>query len=396
MISKLAREAVSAAVENGWAFMKFLSPNDTGATGTHQSGVLIPKTLWQYFTPQAPTKGVNSEHPILISWQNGENTESMVKWYGRETRSEYRITRFQRKIPFFGKRYGAEYVGSLLMMVKTAPDVYRAFVFDADDDVEEIQSSLGVEMLTSWTVYDETEGLPVYDENSCLEKALESFVMAISAFPSGDEMTQAAFETLKQCIINFDTLTSDERLMRSVKAEYQLFRLVENKVEKKRVAGPFDDIERFLEIAKSIDGRRKSRAGRALENQLHYILLEADVPHEMRAKSIQGDPDCVVPSAAVYHASDDPDQDVAIIGIKTTCKDRWRQVLEEAPKVKQRLLFTTQQGMSKKTFDAMVASSIRLVVPQEIHPMYKHLVSGRDLWNTEQLIDALKALPAVH
>src|SRR5258708_3494614 len=94
MTSPAADRAITDALIHGKAILKFISPNDVGLTGGHQCGYYLPKVVWQMFTPQAPTKGVNYDHQVKVLWQDGRTTDSVVKWYGRGTRSEYRMTRF--------------------------------------------------------------------------------------------------------------------------------------------------------------------------------------------------------------------------------------------------------------------------------------------------------------
>ena len=52
------------------------------------------------------------------------------------------------------------------------------------------------------------------------------------------------------------------------------------------------------------------------------------------------------------------------MGAKTTCKDRWRQVLNEANRIDTKFLFTLQQGISKNQLKEMKHEHLILVVPQ--------------------------------
>jgi len=57
----------------------------------------------------------------------------------------------------------------------------------------------------------------------------------------------------------------------------------------------------FLKVAKSIDGRRKSRAGRSLENHVASIFTEAGIPFDARPR-IDGkiEPDILIPGKKEY------------------------------------------------------------------------------------------------
>ena len=55
-----------------------------------------------------------------------------------------------------------------------------------------------------------------------------------------------------------------------------------------------------------------------------------------------------------------------MLASKTCCKDRWRQVINEADRIKQKHLFTLQEGVSGNQLKEMYKEGIVLVVPQPI------------------------------
>lgn len=74
MISIEAEKAISDALHYGKAILKFISPNDVGLTGSHQSGYYLPKEIWRSYTPHPPEKGVNRDHFVDILWQDEVTT----------------------------------------------------------------------------------------------------------------------------------------------------------------------------------------------------------------------------------------------------------------------------------------------------------------------------------
>ena len=76
-------------------------------------------------------------------------------------------------------------------------------------------------------------------------------------------------------------------------------------------------------------------------------------------------PDFLFPNAECYHNLQFPADDLIVLGAKTTCKDRWRQVLTEADRVDVKFLFTLQQGISKNQLKEMHDSHLTLVVPHK-------------------------------
>ncbi len=55
-----------------------------------------------------------------------------------------------------------------------------------------------------------------------------------------------------------------------------------------------------------------------------------------------------------------------VLAAKTTCKDRWRQIINEADRVrnKNKYLFTLQQGISAQQLTEMKIEKVILIVPE--------------------------------
>ncbi len=52
-----------------------------------------------------------------------------------------------------------------------------------------------------------------------------------------------------------------------------------------------------------------------------------------------------------------------MLAARTTCKDRWRQIPNEAERIPVKHLLTLQEGVSADQFQEMKKSGVRLVVP---------------------------------
>ena len=59
-----------------------------------------------------------------------------------------------------------------------------------------------------------------------------------------------------------------------------------------------------------------------------------------------------------------------MLGVKSSCKDRWRQVLAEAAKIPRKHLLTLEPRISSAQTTQMGAHDLQLVVPEPIHPTY--------------------------
>ena len=121
----------------------------------------------------------------------------------------------------------------------------------------------------------------------------------------------------------------------------------------------------------SVHNRRKSRAGFALENHVEKIFKDNNVKytkHGITENKIK--PDFIFPSIESYHNPDYPADKLTILGVKSTCKDRWRQVLSEAEKIKSKHLLTLEPGISRDQLNEMKSQILQLVVPAQIQPTY--------------------------
>lgn len=59
-----------------------------------------------------------------------------------------------------------------------------------------------------------------------------------------------------------------------------------------------------------------------------------------------------------------------MLGAKTTCKDRWRQVLSEAKRIESKHLVTLEAAISGVQLEEMQSNKLQLVIPASIHVTY--------------------------
>ncbi|MFB3924043.1 MAG: type II restriction endonuclease [Terriglobia bacterium] len=110
--------------------------------------------------------------------------------------------------------------------------------------------------------------------------------------------------------------------------------------------------------------------GCALEDHFGYLLRRAEIPHVIPPPDVDGKPDIIIPSVEAYKDDRFPSNKLFMVGVKTTCKDRWRQVLNEAKRIKEKNILTIQQGISKKQLNDMKEDGVQLIVPAEFHKQY--------------------------
>lgn len=365
MPSPLCDKAISEALEYGNALLKFISPNDLGITGSHQYGFYLPKSVWKIYTPNPPVKNTNSKHSVEIEWQDGRITKSVVTWYGQKTRSEYRLTRFGRDFPWLI----ADNVGDLLVLIPKNKTEFFAYVFDLEEDIADIMAALGVQPFDNWAIFKNGTAV-IEDEDECLTRQFNAFAAKLTYFPPGDQFSKTTRAILDICRKkDISKMSRDDLLLECYRTEYRLFQTVERQVCQKDIARLFKDIDDFLKTASSIMNRRKSRAGRSLENHVDFILSDSKIPHQMQPK-IDGKPDIIIPDVKAYDDSSYPTDKLFIVGIKTTCKDRWRQVLNEGERVPKKHIVTLQPGISANQLTEMHKAGVTLIVPKKLQKDY--------------------------
>jgi type II restriction enzyme len=362
-MSLVCEQAIEKSIACGKAILKYISPNDLGITGGHQKGFYLSRKSWQYFTPFEPTKGINHNHNVTVDWYFGTQTQSIVKWYGTGTRSEYRLTGFDRIRNFEALR--PEKLGSLLILVPEALDHFYGYILEIDEDIETYQAYLGIEVINRWAVYDANQTQE--SEEDCLERRFVAFVQNINDFPPTIDFAQESKRALIECAADFMNHKTDKQLSMLVETEYALFRAVERKVYQPFLLKLFASIDEFLVTAQTVLQRRKARAGKSLEHHVAYLLESSGIPFDQQANVDDTKPDIIIPSAAAYNDKSWPDHKLFVLGIKTTCKDRWRQVTKEAPRIQHKHLLTLQEGISTNQMQEIAKANITLVVPEDRH-----------------------------
>jgi hypothetical protein len=62
---------------------------------------------------------------------------------------------------------------------------------------------------------------------------------------------------------------------------------------------------------------------------------------------------------------------LTVLAAKSTCKDRWRQILPEAQRIWPKHLITLEPAISMQQTDQMAAERVQLVVPEAIQSSYR-------------------------
>jgi len=170
----------------------------------------------------------------------------------------------------------------------------------------------------------------------------------------------------------------DTILMTWMEREEMLFRTLEHHLVSVRLAEGFQrdvtgklDVEGFISFSLSVQNRRKSRVGFALENHLELLFTLNGLHFDRGAiTENRSKPDFIFPGIKEYlNPSCNPLQ-LTMLGVKSTCKDRWRQILSEAKRIDVKHLLTLESAISIHQTNEMQSQNVSLVIPRELHSTY--------------------------
>lgn len=368
-------------------FAKRLSANDTQQTKGHQAGPYIPKALLFDVIPQlkdptqknprVPLEAFIDSHPDIRTvapiWYNGKlfggtrNETRVTGWGGAD--SALLDPNSTGALAIFVFEGGA--VGAAKSLHVWVCDGYEDEVF------EDILGPIDPGGNITWRPGDP---IGLFKGGSAVASCqLSTSQMPpawLTAFPSAAEIVRKSVE-----LRPLQSELPDVRLLKRRDCEFEIFKAVEEAVEGSKVASGFTDLGHFLGLAQTILQRRKSRAGRSLELQTKEIFLEEGLVQGRTfshgAISEDGKkPDFLFPSEAAYRDPSYPKDKLRMLASKTTVKDRWRQILNEADRIETKHLLTLQEGVSMPQFAEMKAANVRLVVPAKLIDKYPEPIRG--------------------
>jgi hypothetical protein len=367
-------------------YVKRLTANDTQANGSHQAGPHIRKEFLFQLFPTISRRDVKNPdiHFLLHVDSHVDSREVRAVYYNNKFHGNPKSGRNETRITGFGGSMSA-------LLDPESTGAITVFAFAIDDDSGRSECHV-------WVCRHETEEDIVEDRvgpvepgkalvwppdqlslptgplpafrNSCALEDSEIPPHWLVKFPTGLQLVQKAIELRPD-----RGLDADQRLLRRRACEYEIFLSVERAVEIPNIRSGFTTVDDFVARAQSILQRRKARAGRSLELHLREIFIEERLKEGEHFSSqpeseVNKRPDFIFPSEAAYKDASFPAGKLRMLAVKTTCKDRWRQVVKEADRIEEKHLLTLQEGVSENQFQEMVDSKVRLVVPTKIIERY--------------------------
>ncbi len=99
------------------------------------------------------------------------------------------------------------------------------------------------------------------------------------------------------------------------------------------------------------------------------IVEGRDYEYQTRI-SVGRQPDFLFPGLMAYRDESFPASNLRILAVKTRLKERWRQILDEAPRIERKHLLTLDDAVTAPQFAAMREATIQLVVPKGLWKDY--------------------------
>lgn len=266
-----------------------------------------------------------------------------------------------------GERPGG---GFLFMVVKASSSIERqiSWLFQISNTTDSFQekhdefSKVELEY-TAQLILEEIGIEPTPLQPNYLEQMLFQFD---GRFPSTKVFSEFARNTIETT-----SNDPDSYLINLMEWEESLFRTYEAHFVEKRLAQGFEDVDDFISYSLSVQNRRKSRVGHAFEIHVEHIFSTREIRFERGALiDDHSRPDFLFPGSREYRDPAYPEVNLAMLGVKSTCKDRWRQVLAEARRIPRKHLLTLQRAISENQTDEMRANNLQLVVPTGFQATY--------------------------
>ena len=362
-------------------FAKRLSANDTGLTGSHQVGLYLPRVvaLPLLGLPDDAVRWVAGVNPDAFwdLWLASHDRRQRVRliYYNQGTRNECRLTGFGgRDSPI----QDPANTSALLLLAFRRRDA-QIFGWLARDRAEEdaLEGVLGHVVPGIPMLRHERDGAIqleelVPDDAPCVSSIDQLPQGWRVLFPRPEAITAHAIGLVPAAGID-----PDRRLVRRYECEFRIFRLVEELDLLPKITSGFGTVDDFVSVAMTVLNRRKSRAGRALELHIAAIFDEERVVYESQVVTEPGSVvDFLFPGLSRYVAASPGEMGVQMLAVKTTLKDRWRQVVQEGKKIEPKHLFTLDEGVSLPTYRDMAARGLRLVVPRRNVTKFPEAVRG--------------------
>lgn len=194
-------------------------------------------------------------------------------------------------------------------------------------------------------------------------------------FPDTKNMSKFARENSQ-----FDVSDPDNTLMVWIEREEKLFLAVEEDLVSTRIKAGFAGVDDFIQYSLSVQNRRKSRMGYALQNHLQALFEENEIQFTAQAHTEgRSKPDFIFPGEIQYQNPLFDGDLLTMLAAKSTLKERWRQIPSEAERISRKHVLTLDPGMTPTQFSEMQSYELIVVLPQEIRGLYEDPIAAETM-----------------
>ena len=355
--------------------IKRLSANDTLATSAHQAGPYMPRDFMFEVFPgidRPSDRNPDAEFDLYVD-SHADHRKVRAIWYNQKSRNEVRITRFggSSSALLDPDSTGALAIFSFRPARGRSGQECHVWVCDSASEEDLVLDTVGWVEPGTFRFAGRQGFANLADRNRDCHLARHEIPPDwLDRFPNAEALLNKAIE-----LRPLDGLDPDERLIRRRDCEYEMFQSVEEAFALPAVQQGFATMEDFIAFAQTTLQRRRVRSGRSFELHTRHIFVEEgllerqDFTHGAESESGKR-PDFLFPSKACYDDPNYPTDRLRMLAVKTTCRDRWRQVTAEADRIQTKHLLTLQEGVSEGQFAQMKGAGIHLVVPAALFDSY--------------------------
>jgi hypothetical protein len=330
----------------------------------------------------------------LNDYQEGASDEGFVSWYDSRRNQTHRSAEYRLYYPSNSVSSLMEEGDTLLLAIRPSGELFVI--------VTPAQSEIGNQLL--WLFGLEAEPKLDFETRDLVGSPSEKidFAARFILDELGVDFDVPETEQLDQLLVRFkDRLPTtkvfaefaretlfhkvspieepDNALMAWLDHEEKLFRRHEHFTIAHRLESGFvkqgsTDVEGFLKFSLGVQNARKSRMGLSLEHHAQEIFRANGIRFSRgQITEHKNKPDFLFPDIAAYRDPDISTCNLTMLASKSTCKDRWRQVLSEATRIEFKHLLTLEPSISQNQTDEMAGKGLQLVVPRKIHSSYNPL-----------------------
>ncbi len=382
---------------------KRLALVDLPGLGSHQHEINGVAALRDFFSSSETVAG-------SITWiRFADDTEPLpvageFTFYDARARSTDRTGRTEWRLYYAGEPLAGAGPGDLLVVARAVDGEVFALVFEQGSGWERaalelfpVANSDGRVRLVTRDVLCDTEldlvRRTVLDQleidYAVPEPDLEGIVIERFgfAFPSTAEMSEFARERAPAT-----GASADEALWAWLDMEERLFRALERVIVGDRLDRPFESVDEFLSYSLSVQNRRKSRMGHALENHLAAVFDRHHLKYTPQVRT-EGNrtADFVFPGAAEYRDKSFPPARLTVLAAKSTCKDRWPQVLADADRAPVKHLCTLDAALSGFQLADMATKGVLPVMPERVLAGYAGVAGADAILNIGGFVELVQA-----